>query len=373
MPLSLTATALIVAAGRGARAGGGRPKQWRPLRGQPVAAHAAAAFAGRVDTVLVVVHPDDQAMAAAALPGIPAVEGGATRGASVAAGLRAVETDLVLIHDGARPLVSGAVIDRVRAALEDGADGAAPALAVTDALWSGTDVVRTVLARDGLWRAQTPQGFRTDAIRSAHAAVGADAADDVEVALTAGLEVRIVAGEEDNLKITTAEDFVRAEKHLGIDVRVGNGVDVHRFGPGDHVALCGVRIPHPRGLQGHSDADVGLHVLCDAIYGALAEGDIGRHFPPAEARWKGADSAVFLEHAAGLARARGYRIAALDVTIVCEAPKVGPHAGAMRDRVAAIAGLDVGVVSVKATTTERLGFTGRDEGIAAMATATLAR
>ena len=372
--MSNTATALIVAAGRGLRAGGGVPKQWRTLGGRTLAARAAAAFADRVDRVAVVIHPADRALAETALPGLRLVDGGATRGASVTAGLASVETDLVLIHDAARPLVPVAVIDRVRDALDDGAVGAAPALAVTDALWSGGTYVESAHPRDGLWRAQTPQGFRIDAIRAAHSAYGRDtAADDVEVALAAGLMVRIVAGHEDNLKITGPEDFSMADKVLGPDVRVGNGLDVHRFGPGDHVMLCGVRVPHARGLQGHSDADVGLHVLCDAIYGALAEGDIGRHFPPSEARWKGTDSAVFLDHASSLARARGYRITSLDVTLACEAPKVGPVAPAMRARVAEIAGVEPGVVSVKATTTERLGFTGRGEGIAAMATAALVR
>ena len=367
------ATALLVAAGRGTRAGGPVPKQWQDLGGAPVAARAAAAFAGM--PVVAVIHPDDRARAEAALPGATLVEGGVTRAASVRAGLAAVGTETVLIHDAARPGVSAAVIARVRAALAEGAAGAAPALAVTDALWTGADgLVTGPRPRDGLWRAQTPQGFVTEAIRAAHAAGDGTAADDVAVALAAGLEVRIVDGDEDNAKITGPDDLARAARALGgPDVRVGNGFDVHRFGPGDHVTLCGVAVPFGRGLQGHSDADVGLHVLCDAIYGALAEGDIGRHFPPSEAAWKGADSAVFLAHAAGLARARGYRIAALDVTLICEAPKVGPHAAAMRARVAEVAEVELGRVSVKATTTERLGFAGRGEGIAAQATATLVR
>ena len=371
MPLS--ATALIVAAGRGLRAGGGMPKQWRALQGRPVASLAVAAFDGMVDEVVVVIHPDDRPTAERCLPGAALVAGGPTRGASVAAGLAAVATDLVLIHDAARPLVSRAVIASVRAALESGSSGAAPALPVTDALWRGDATVDAIRPRSGLWRAQTPQGFRTDVIRDAHRMAGPGAADDVEVALAAGVEVRIVPGDEDNLKITSPADFDRADRLLGPDVRVGNGFDVHAFGPGTSVTLCGVAVPHDRGLAGHSDADVGLHVLCDAIYGALADGDIGQHFPPTDPQWKGADSALFLDHAARLARERGFRISALDVTLVCEAPKIGPHVAAMRGRVAAIAGLEAGRVAVKATTTERLGFAGRREGIAAMATATLVR
>jgi len=366
------ATALIVAAGRGTRVGGDIPKQWRDLAGESVLSRCVAAFDGLADPVLVL-HPDDAARGRDAFPSLRCVAGGDTRAASVAAGLAAVETSIVLIHDGARPLVPRAVIAGVLDALRDGAEAAAPAIAVTDALWQGAGSVASVHPRDGLWRAQTPQGFRTAAIRAAHAAGDGSAADDVEVALAHGMEVRIVDGDEDNIKITREADFARAKRVLGPDVRVGNGFDVHRFGPGDHVTLCGVSVPHPRGLQGHSDADVGLHVLCDAIYGALAEGDIGRHFPPSDARWKGADSAVFLDHAAGLARARGYRITALDVTLICEAPKIGPHSDAMRARVAAIADVAPDRVSVKATTTERLGAAGRGEGIAAMATATLVR
>ncbi|WP_409197351.1 bifunctional 2-C-methyl-D-erythritol 4-phosphate cytidylyltransferase/2-C-methyl-D-erythritol 2,4-cyclodiphosphate synthase [Jannaschia sp. W003] len=363
-------TALLVAAGRGTRAGG-PPKQWRMLGGRTVLAHAVAAFRGM--PVVLVVHPEERVRAEAAFPDARVVEGGATRAASVAAGLAAVETPYVLIHDGARPLLPRAVIERVVAALEGGAEAAAPGLAVTDALWRGAGAVEAAVPREGLWRAQTPQGFRTDRLRAAHAGASEDAADDVAVARAAGMEVRIVPGDERNMKITGPEDFARAEGLLGPDVRVGNGFDVHRFGPGDHVTLCGVRVPHGRGLQGHSDADVGLHVLCDALYGAMGEGDIGRHFPPSEDAWKDADSARFLRHAARLAEARGFRITALDVTLICEHPKIGPHAEAMRARVAEIAGMDVARVSVKATTTERLGFAGRGEGIAAQATATVVR
>ncbi len=268
------------------------------------------------------------------------------------------------------------LIDRLEAALE-GAPGAAPALPVTDALWRGAGgLVRGTQDRAGLWRAQTPQAFRFDAILAAHRAHPGGAADDVEVALAAGLDVAIVPGEEDNLKVTFPADFARAEAILRgrtMDVRMGNGYDVHAFCEGDHVWLCGVRVPHGRGLLGHSDADVGMHALTDAIYGALAEGDIGRHFPPSDPQWKGAASHIFLAHAAERMRARGYALSNCDVTLVCERPKIGPHAVDMAAELARIMGVDADRVSVKATTSERLGFTGREEGIAALATCVLVR
>ena len=363
--------AVIVAAGRGTRLGG-EPKQWRPLGATRVCDRSVAAFADHpaVDEVVVVVHPDDRDR----LPGIRCVAGGATRGASVRAGLEAVGAERVLIHDAARPLVSRAVIDRVLAALET-ADGAAPALPVTDALWTGRGTVEGTLDREGLWRAQTPQGFRTAAILAAHRAHPGAAADDVEVARAAGMRVAIVEGCEDNMKITRPGDLERAARIAGgaMEVRTGNGFDVHRLGPGSAVTLCGVEVPHDGALVGHSDADVGWHALCDAIYGALAAGDIGRHFPPSDPRWRGAASEVFLRHAAGLAAERGWRITHLDCTLVCERPRIGPHGQAMADRTAEVAGIDRGAVSVKATTSERLGFAGRGEGIAALTTATLVR
>lgn len=369
------AAALIVAAGRGHRAGGGLPKQWRALAGRRVADWTVAAFTAHpgISEVLLVAHPDD----ADHIPeGLPWVAGGATRAESVRAGLAALTQTAathVLIHDVARPCVPGEVIDAVLGALVRH-DGAAPALPVTDALWRGAgERVTGAESRDGLFRAQTPQGFALDSILAAHRAHSGAAADDVEVARAAGVEVAIVPGAEANLKITHAEDFARAERYLrgDMDVRTGNGYDVHAFGPGDHVTLCGVRIPHDRGLSGHSDADVGLHALTDAIYGALSAGDIGQHFPPSDPQWKGADSRVFLRHAAGLAADRGYRLASLDVTLVCERPKIGPHVPAMRSEIALETGAASDRVSVKATTSERLGFTGREEGIAALATATL--
>ncbi len=375
----MTTAAVIVAAGRGSRAGGEVPKQWQMLAGAPVLAHTLAAFRGHVDRLVLVIHPDDRDRAAAVAGDALLVPGGATRDASVRAALEALEgtgVARVLIHDGARPLVEAGVIGRVLAALED-YPGAAPALTVTDALWRGRDgLVDGTQDRAGLWRAQTPQGFRFDAILAAHRAHPGQAADDVEVARAAGLDVAIVEGNEANLKLTFPGDFARAEailKGRSMDVRLGNGYDVHAFTAGDHVWLCGVKVAHDKALLGHSDADVGMHALTDAIYGALAEGDIGRHFPPSDPQWKGAESHIFLRHAAELMRARGYALGNCDVTLVCERPKIGPHAAAMQTALAAIMGVEVDRVSVKATTSERLGFTGREEGIAALATACLVR
>ncbi len=373
--------ALIVAAGRGLRAGGGLAKQWRSVAGKTVAQWTVDAFDRHpaVDRIVLVVADDapEDLMPQAAAKNLHRVTGGATRGASVMAGLRALEgkADLVLIHDVARPGVPAAVIDAVVAALATH-PGAAPALAVTDALWRGAALVEGTVPRDGLWRAQTPQGFHLQAIHAAHEAFAGEPADDVEVARAHGLAVAIVAGHEDNLKITTPGDFARAATILerrGMDIRTGNGFDVHAFGPGDHVMLCGVAVPHERGLLGHSDADVGLHTLTDALYGALAEGDIGTHFPPSDPQWKGAESHIFLTHAVDLAMSKGFAITHADVTLICERPKVGPHAAAMRARLAGLLRIGVDRVSVKATTTEKLGFTGREEGIAAMATVTLVK
>ncbi len=373
----MTTAVIIVAAGRGSRAGGDVPKQWQMLAQRPVLAHTLAAFKGfrRV----LVIHPDDRDRVADLEQAVEVVAGGATRDASVRAALEALAGSgvrRVLIHDAARPLISAAVIGRVLAAL-DHAQGAAPALPVTDALWRGADGhVSGTQSRDGLYRAQTPQGFHFDAILAAHRAHPGGAADDVAVAQAAGMPVAIVAGEEDNLKLTYPADFARAEGILrgrNMDVRLGNGFDVHAFCEGDQVWLCGVSVPHGRGLLGHSDADVGMHALTDAIYGALAEGDIGQHFPPSDPQWKGAESRIFLAHAMGRVRARGYALANCDVTLICERPKIGPHAVAMRAALAGIIGVEMERISVKATTSERLGFTGREEGIAAMATATLVR
>jgi 2-C-methyl-D-erythritol 4-phosphate cytidylyltransferase/2-C-methyl-D-erythritol 2,4-cyclodiphosphate synthase len=374
----MTTAVIITAAGRGLRAGGDLPKQWQMLAGRPVLAHTIAAFAGF--EVVLTVHSDDLERAKSLFSG-QIVLGGADRAASVRAGLQALAgrgVTRVLIHDGARPLVSADVIARVLSALETH-PAAAPALPITDALWRGADGLVTGTAdRAGLFRAQTPQGFDFESILSAHLSYNIPAADDVEVARAAGLNVAIVAGDEANIKLTYAGDFARAEAmikerdmDMRPDIRLGNGFDVHAFCEGDHVWLCGHKIAHDRGLLGHSDADVGMHALTDAIYGALADGDIGQHFSPSDPQWKGAASHIFLTHAMARARARGYDLANCDVTLICERPKIGPHADAMRAALAAIMGVDVGKVSVKATTSERLGFTGREEGIAALASSTL--
>lgn len=368
---------IVTAAGRGTRMGG-EPKQWRDLAGRPVLDHTLDAFAG-FDRVLLVVHPDDMPRAVAAYAGrVTLVAGGDTRSASVRNALELLDgsgVTHVLIHDGARPLVSAPVIAGVVEALAQGAPAAAPALPVTDALWRGDGGLVTGTAdREVLFRAQTPQGFALDGILAAHRSHPEGAADDVELARRAGIPVAITPGDEDNLKLTWAGDFARAGailKGRQMDIRLGNGFDVHAFTEGDHVILCGIRIPHGCGLLGHSDADVGMHALTDAIYGALAEGDIGRHFPPSDPQWKGADSAIFLRHAAGLISERGFRLGNADVTLICERPKIGPHAAAMQACLADIMGADPARISVKATTSERLGFTGREEGIAAIATVAL--
>ncbi len=353
------------------------PKQFQPLRGRMVLQHTIAAFARhpQINRIILVINTDDRDLLPT-LPDVEVVNGGATRDASVQAGLNAANgAELVLIHDAARPLVSQRIITDVLDALKTHA-GAAPALPVTDALWRGQDGrVQAPHPRDGLFRAQTPQGFHLDQILAAHAAHSGGALDDVEVALAAGLDVAIVMGDEANMKITMPEDFTRAEQMMeqDMDIRLGNGYDVHRFCEGDHVVLCGVKVPHSHGLDGHSDADVGMHAVTDAIYGALAMGDIGQHFPPSDPQWKGAASHIFLEHAVKMAADHGFTISNVDCTLVCEMPKIGPHAGTMRSEMARIMGMDMGRVSVKATTSEQLGFTGRKEGIAALATVTLVK
>lgn len=375
----MTTAAIIVAAGRGTRMGGDVPKQWRLLAGRPVVAHAVAALqAAGIARIVLVLHPDDMAREdiPAGVQTVP-LQGGQSRQFAVQSGLAALAADppaQVLIHDGARPFASAALIGRLITAL-DAHPGAAPGVAVSDALWRGQGgLVAGVQDREGLYRAQTPQAFRFAAIAAAHAAHPGGAADDVEVARAAGLEVVIVEGEEDNLKLTLPEDFVRAERIArghGMEMRIGNGYDVHAFTDGDRVWLCGIAVPHSRALLGHSDADVGMHALTDALYGALAEGDIGVHFPPSDPQWKGAASHIFLRHAMGRVAARGYRVANCDITLICERPKIGPHQGAMRAALADIMGIEMDRISVKATTSERLGFTGREEGIAAQASVLL--
>lgn len=389
MPWAMTYDAntavILVAAGRGSRMGGGVPKQWRILAGQPVLAHTIQAFqAAGLRNITLVIHPDDRERAEAF--GLPMVEGGDSRTQSVRAALEALAQTApapqhVLIHDGARPLVSAELIHGVCDALTQ-SPAAAPALPVTDALWRGENGnVIDSHPRDGLFRAQTPQGFGFDTILNAHRSHQGDAADDVEIARAAGHLVAITQGCENNLKLTYPQDFDRAERLLAegktkgqtLDIRTGTGYDVHAFTEGDHVILCGCPIPHDKALLGHSDADVGMHALTDAIYGALAEGDIGRHFPPSDPQWKGAASDIFLRHAVELAQSRGFALSNVDVTLVCERPKIGPHAEAMREKLSEIMGVEVGRISVKATTSERLGFTGREEGIASIATATLVK
>ncbi len=372
--------ALVVAAGRGRRFGGDLPKQYRLLGGQPVLRRALAAFINHpeVDAVRPVIHPDDEALLQRAAEGLnllAPVHGGVTRQDSVRRGLESLAEqapERVLIHDGARPFVDPDVISRTIAALET-AVGAVPAVPVRDTLkrGSGGRVAGTV-ARQDLWRAQTPQGFRFADILAAHRRfAGEGLTDDATLAEQAELSVALVAGSEDNLKVTTEDDLDRAERLLGSDVRTGMGLDVHRFGPGDHLMLCGVRVPFDRGLRGHSDADVGLHAATDSVLGALGAGDIGSHFPADDPQWRNADSEIFLRRAAELAAAGGAVITGIDITLICERPKIAPHREAMARRVAEILALPVGRVSVKGTTTEGLGFTGRGEGIAAQAVATV--
>ena len=382
--------ALVVAAGRGRRFGGESPKQYASLAGRPLLRHSLAAFAAHpgIDAVRAVIHPDDRAHYEAAADGLgllAPVPGGGSRQESVRLGLESLEGTApgrVLIHDGARPFVEPALIDRVLDALER-APGAIAALPVTDTLKRGeAERIAGTVRREGLWRAQTPQGFRFEDILAAHRAARdtPDLTDDAAVAERAGLEVLLVEGSPANLKVTTPRDLARAERWLaggmggagGEEIRTGFGFDVHRFGPGDRVRLCGVELPNDAGLVGHSDADVGLHAAVDAILGALAAGDIGEHFPPSDPQWKDADSGRFARHAADLVAARGGRIVNLDVTLICERPRIGPHRAAMTARLAELLGIDPGRVSVKATTTERLGFTGRGEGIAAQAIAGVA-
>ena len=373
---------LIVAAGKGERAGTELPKQYERLAGKPMLRRTVEAFAAISSDqkwpVQVVIGAGQQELAAKALAGldVPApVTGGATRQESVRLGLDALarDTDFVLIHDAARPLVSRKVIADVVAALEAGADGALPMLAASDTLRrAGDDGRWTLVSRENLYRAQTPQGFGYAKITKAHHDyAGTEVTDDVALAELAGLKVQMVQGEEKNIKVTRKEDFALAESLIGSDVRTASGYDVHKFKDGDHIWLCGLKVPHTHGLEGHSDADVGLHAITDALLGCIGEGDIGQHFPPTDERWRGAASWKFLDHAASLVAARGGVISHVDVTIICERPKVGPHRDAMKSKIAEILKIEESRVSVKATTTEGLGFTGRREGIAAQAIATV--
>jgi 2-C-methyl-D-erythritol 4-phosphate cytidylyltransferase/2-C-methyl-D-erythritol 2,4-cyclodiphosphate synthase len=376
--------AIIVAAGAGSRAGEGPAKQWRMLAGRPVLRWSAEALLAAGAAPLIVVVPEGDTRTATCLAGLTGwvtTTGGATRAASVQAGLAAlaaVEGEaVVLVHDAARPFVAAQHIAALVSALE-GHQGAVPALAVADTLKRQAPGVLETVPRDNLWRAQTPQAFRLGALRDAYAAWPADAGeptDDAVVIERAGGQVALATGDPMLMKLTYPEDFVMAEQfaaHLRpSSTRIGQGFDAHRFGPGDLVTLCGVQIPHDQGLIGHSDADAGLHALTDALLGAIGEGDIGDHFPPTDPKWKGADSTVFLRHAAELVAAKGGRIVNVDVTLICERPKIKPHRQAMRARVAELLDLPLDRVSVKATTTEEMGFTGRREGLAAQAIASV--
>ncbi|MEW6123495.1 MAG: bifunctional 2-C-methyl-D-erythritol 4-phosphate cytidylyltransferase/2-C-methyl-D-erythritol 2,4-cyclodiphosphate synthase [Pseudomonadota bacterium] len=380
--------AIVVAAGRGSRIGGALPKQYHLVGGQSVLRRTLSALCAHpgIGAVQVVIHPDDAALYGAAAAGLekllPPVDGGADRQASVRAGLEALAAlapDVVLVHDGARPFLSGALIAR---AIDAGArhGAAVPGLPVVDTVKQvdAAGFVGATPERAALRAVQTPQAFRYEPLRAAHAAALAAGrsglTDDAALMELAGHPVLVFEGEAENVKLTHPADMARADAALSPrldDIRTGTGFDVHAFGEGDHVMLGGVALPFSRGLDGHSDADVGLHALTDAVLGALCDGDIGAHFPPSDPQWKGATSDRFLAFAVDRVRARGGIVAHLDLTLICEAPKVGPHRDAIRARIGEITGLPVSRISVKATTTERLGFTGRREGIAAMASATI--
>jgi 2-C-methyl-D-erythritol 4-phosphate cytidylyltransferase/2-C-methyl-D-erythritol 2,4-cyclodiphosphate synthase len=374
-------SAIIVAAGAGSRAGSGEAKQWRALAGRPVARWSAEALlaAGAAEIVVVIgVGQDDRAAATfAGLQRLSFVHGGAARSDSVRAGLQALKAaddQVVLVHDAARPLLRAEHIQRLLAALET-APAAILALPLADTLKrdDGADRIGETVPRAGLWRAQTPQGFRLGALKAAYAAWpgGEEPTDEAMVVERAGGAVALTPGDPTLAKLTFPEDFAMAEVMAGAarTTRVGQGIDAHRFGPGEAVMLCGVSIPHDHGLVGHSDADAGLHAITDAILGAIGEGDIGDHFPPTDPQWRGAPSDVFLRHAARLVTDRGGRLLNVDVTLVCERPKIKPHRAAMRQRLAELLGLPLAAVSVKATTMEGMGFTGREEGLLAQAVA----
>jgi len=378
---------VVVAAGRGSRAGGDLPKQFRPIGGEPMIRQSLAMLAEHPDigAVQPVIRPEDVAMfqaSAAGLDVLPYVFGGATRQGSVRAGLEALaprKPDIVLVHDAARPFASAALVSRAIAAVER-TGAAIPALPVTDTVKTvdTAGMIDKTLDRSTLRLVQTPQSFAFPALLDAHrraAAAGrSDFTDDAAIAEWAGLKVSVFTGEPGNIKITNEGDFARAEAMqmaaLG-DLRTGTGIDVHAFGPGDHVTLGGIRIAHTQALTGHSDADVVLHALTDAILGTLADGDIGVHFPPSDPQWRGASSDRFLAFALDRLAKRGGRVGHIDINIVCEAPRIGPHRDAMRANIARLAGIDLARVAVKATTSEKLGFTGRGEGIVAYATATV--
>lgn len=370
-------SAVVVAAGAGLRAGPGEPKAWRMLGSRPVIRWSVEGLlSAGAREVVVVVARDRLTQVDEALEGLEnwrAVTGGKTRADSVQAGLAAItagRNQPILVHDAARPFVTREHVDRLLAAL-DLADGAVPALPVPDTLKRGDVLVDETVSREGLWRAQTPQAFRFGRLKAAYRRwpTGEEPTDDAAVVERAGGSVAMIPGDPMLMKLTYPADFLMAEQLAASRrlVRMGQGIDAHRFGPGDVVWLCGIRIEHDLGLVGHSDADCGLHALTDAVLGAIAEGDIGAHFPPSDPRWKGASSDQFLSHAVKLATAKGARILNADLTLICERPKIGPHRDAMRQRIAELLRIPVDRVSVKATTTEGMGFTGREEGLMAQA------
>ena len=367
--MPIRTAALVVAAGKGLRSGSATPKQFAPLGGRPMLDWSVAALKAHpgIDAVLVAIAPGQEHHVA----GRRFVHGGAERRDSVAAGLALLaEYDRVLIHDAARPFLPAAVIDRLLAAL-DTHDGATPVLPVADTLARGEATLTGIEPRAGLHRVQTPQAFRTEALARAHAAWTGEATDDSQMVRALGGSVALVQGDAMLEKVTYPEDFARAEAMLAWETRSASGFDVHRLEDGEELWLGGVLIPHHQGLSGHSDADVALHAITDAVLGTIAAGDIGTHFPPSDPKWKGAESGQFLQHAVGLVEEKGGKVTFVDVTLMCEAPKIGPHRAAMTSRIAELTGLTPDRVSVKATTTERLGFTGRGEGIAAQAIATV--
>jgi 2-C-methyl-D-erythritol 4-phosphate cytidylyltransferase/2-C-methyl-D-erythritol 2,4-cyclodiphosphate synthase len=374
----MTTTALIVAAGSGSRMGGGIPKQFRVLAGKPVLRWAVEALIRHpaIASTRVVVGRGQEESAAAALEGLPVgslIQGGAERADSVRAGLAATEGDAVLVHDAARPFCPSRVVDRLLASLEF-FEGAAPVLPAGDTLSRSSETLGDSVDRTGLVRVQTPQAFRTNALKSAYESwSGTSPTDETTVVRAAGMKVAAVEGDPALEKLTLPADFERAEQWLAgrLSPRTGMGFDVHAFSGEGPIMLGGVEVPHSRGLAGHSDADVVLHAITDALLGAGGLGDIGEHFPPSDPRWKGADSSLFLRHAVEMLRSRPAIIDHVDCTVIAEAPKVGPHRAAMRQRIADITGLRVEQVSIKATTTEGLGFTGRGEGIAAQAVASI--
>ena len=386
----MSIAALILAAGSGSRVGGVIPKQYHDLGGRPVLRHVLEAFAAHpgLGRIRVVISGSDGERYAAATQGLdldPPVLGGVTRQESGRLGLEAMGQNpprQVLIHDAARPFVSADLVDRVIHAL-DSHEGAVPALPVTDTLKRAPDgIIAQTIGREGLWTAQTPQGFWYELIHTAHKRAAASGlthfTDDASIGEWAGMKIAVVPGDSRNLKLTTATDLRSAEEHYADDVyrrcpdvRVGHGYDVHAFEPGDHVTLCGIRIPHDRALKGHSDADAAMHALTDALLGSIGEPDIGTHFPPSDMRWRKAESSLFLRHALSLVEGRGGFIANVDLTIVCEAPKIAPHVPAMRKNLAALLRIIGDRIAIKATTSEGLGFTGRSEGLMAWATATV--